>query len=32
MFEAARSVEILMHQITFAQPETARLIDEAFSG
>ncbi len=28
MFEAARSRETLMHAITFASPETARLIDE----
>jgi polyketide biosynthesis enoyl-CoA hydratase PksI len=30
MFEAARGVEILMHQITFARPETTQLIDDVF--
>ena len=30
IFEAARSVEILMHQITFGQPETAALIQGGF--
>jgi len=30
LFEAARSVEILMHQITFAQSETAQLIRAEF--
>ncbi len=32
IFEAARSVEILMHQITFARTETAQLIREEFPG
>ena len=30
IFEAARSMEILMHQITFAQTETAHLIEGEF--
>jgi polyketide biosynthesis enoyl-CoA hydratase PksI len=31
-FEAARTQEMLMHAISFTQPEAARLIEDAFAG